>query len=150
MNLQTENNIDFYSILNEIETKTAIETCLISGEPLEKRHITLECGHNYNYYYIFNECIQQKKSNNNYSQNKLQSNQIKCPYCRNIQNTILPFRNIDGCREKLYGINYPSKYSMKNYCCSYKFRRGAKKDTICGEKCDTVYCLKHLKYLNIG
>ena len=147
MNLQTEDNIDFYSILNSEDSDSINETCLISGEPLEDRCIILECGHKYNYYYIFSECFKQKHMSNSYARHKLQYNQIKCPYCRNVQNTILPYRNVENCREKIYGINYPTKYCMKNYSCSYMFRRGAKKGTLCGEKCDSKYCSKHLKYM---
>ena len=71
--------------------------CLISNEPLEKDHITFTCKHKFNYIPIFNEIIRQKhhiihRKYNNLEVQKLTKFQMKCPYCRKIQNGILPLK----------------------------------------------------------
>ena len=118
---------------------------MISGKSLEKKCITLECGHKFNYVHIFNDLVQQKKSNT-YANYKLKSNELKCPYCRNIQSKILPFRKNTEC-EKIYGVNHPIKFCMNNACCSYVFKKGKNKGTTCNKNCDDEYCNMHMKYL---
>ena len=77
--------------------------CLISKDKLHPNHITLKCNHKFNYIPIYKEVLYQKtKSNPIYEVTKLQSYQIKCPYCRTITNKLLPF------------IQYPSVKLAKN------------------------------------
>jgi hypothetical protein len=77
--------------------------CLISKEKLHPNHITLTCNHKFNYIHIYKEVLYQKtKSNTLYEVTKLNSYQIKCPYCRSITNKLLPF------------IQYPSVKLAKN------------------------------------
>ena len=77
--------------------------CLISKEKLHPNHITLTCNHKFNYIHIYKEVLYQKtKSNTLYEVTKLQSYQIKCPYCRTITNKLLPF------------IQYPTVKLAKN------------------------------------
>jgi hypothetical protein len=77
--------------------------CLISKEKLHPNHITLSCNHKFNYIPIYKEILYQKnKSNTQYEVTKLDSHQIKCPYCRTITNKLLPF------------IQYPSVHFSKN------------------------------------
>ena len=77
--------------------------CLISKEKLHPNHITLTCNHKFNYIHIYKEVLYQKtKSNTLYEVTKLNSYQIKCPYCRTITNKLLPF------------IPYPSVKLAKN------------------------------------
>ena len=77
--------------------------CLISKEKLHPNHITLKCNHKFNYIPIYKEVYYQKiKSNPLYEVTKLNSYQIKCPYCRTITNKLLPF------------IPYPSVRLSKN------------------------------------
>ena len=90
--------------------------CLISGENLNDSHISLDCNHKFNYFYIFNEIINQKNNKTKFSK-ILKINEMKCPYCRNIQKKILPYKNIKDCDKKIYGVNYPKKYAMKNNQC---------------------------------
>ena len=47
------------------------EKCLISDDPLEEDHITLKCGHKFNYSPIYNEIKNQKCKRNRYEIQKL-------------------------------------------------------------------------------
>ena len=95
MNYLLEGGGDFHSELLEAicknETNTPLKLCLITAMPLEKNHITLSCGHNFNYKSILEEITKQKKSISILETQKLEKYQLKCPYCRRIQNGILPF-----------------------------------------------------------
>ena len=63
MNYTIEDNIDFFKELNSAQDDSDDNNvCLISGKPLEEKCIKLECGHRFNYIYIFNDLVQQKKS----------------------------------------------------------------------------------------
>ena len=124
-----QNSIDFFSELSKIINSTANTVtssemsnsviapsssssssysiddniCLISKEKLHPNHITLTCNHKFNYIHIYKEVLYQKtKSNTLYEVTKLNSYQIKCPYCRTITNKLLPF------------IPYPSVKLSKN------------------------------------
>lgn len=75
---EIEGNIDFFKELKGITTKPAnedaaatvfleiqdesIERCLITDEKLRKDHITLKCGHKFNYVPLFKEVVFQKCS----------------------------------------------------------------------------------------
>ena len=86
-----------------ISTPSHDNICLISKEPLHPNHITFTCNHKFNYIPIYKEVLYQKtKSNTLYEVTKLNSNQMKCPYCRTITNKLLPF------------IPYPSVKLAKN------------------------------------
>lgn len=76
--------------------------CLITLLPLENNYVTLECGHKFNYNAIFNDVYNHKKNFQHLESIRLKDNQIRCPYCRNIQQKLLP--PIEG-RENIYGIN---------------------------------------------
>lgn len=79
-------------ISSPTSTFTDDNICLISKEKLHPNHITLKCNHKFNYIHIYKEVLYQKtKSNPIYEVTKLQSYQIKCPYCRTITNKLLPF-----------------------------------------------------------
>ena len=122
----TQNSIDFFSELYKIIQSTSSSSssspcessnivisssppstddniCLISKEKLHPNHITLKCNHKFNYMPIYKEVLYQKtKSNTMYEVTKLQPYQIKCPYCRTVNNKLLPF------------IPYPSVKLAKN------------------------------------
>ena len=66
--------------------------CHITFEPLEKNYIIFDCSHTFNYDAIFKEVCIQKTIINNKETQKLKKYCIKCPYCRFIQNGILPYR----------------------------------------------------------
>lgn len=76
--------------------------CLITLSPLDNNHVTLECGHKFNYNAIFNDVYNHKKIFQHLESIRLKDNQLRCPYCRNIQQKILPY--IEG-KAQVYGIN---------------------------------------------
>ena len=96
--------------------------CLLTKEPLKNIHIKLVCGHEFNYVPLYREVIMQKtiglSPNGYYTSNSLKRNEIKCPYCRNVQDKLLPYLEYDGVK-KMVGVNYPAKMSMTSQPCTY-------------------------------
>jgi hypothetical protein len=114
MKYTTEDNIDFFSQLyssldtseNNEKTENDNNCCLISGDLLVDRYVTMNCGHKFNYSPLFKDIMQHKlKFNSMESSNKLKNNQIRCPYCRNKQTDLLPYYE-DMSFEKINGVNY--------------------------------------------
>ena len=52
----------FYDIINNEDSNIDIKNkiCLISNEPLDDNSVCLECNHEFNYFYLYNEVIKQK------------------------------------------------------------------------------------------
>lgn len=149
MNYIIEDGIDFYKELNECDVDdNQDETCLISHEPLIRQQtVKLLCGHKFNYLPLFNEIYSQKKCLNVLEVKRLSINQLKCPYCRNIQNKLLPYiPQIDGVK-RVYGVNSPEKWEMKNYLCecNYVYKSGKKKGLVCGKRSLEEKCNFHSK-----
>ncbi len=131
-----EDDIDFYAELNNIsdcESDTennndsnininigsSINTkCLITHEPLIHNFITLECKHSFNYLPLYKDICSYKKICQNmgaHNNLKLKLNQIRCPYCRNIQDGLLPYIDIEGIN-KVHGVNCFDKFEFyKNF-----------------------------------
>lgn len=126
------------------------EKCLISDNDLESNHITLDCGHKFNYICIYREVAHQKiKKIGDNSNLKLQ--EIKCPYCRQITNNLLPYYKYYSVKT-IRGVNYPYNLSMKTYECEYVVNSNKKllnSHKCCAPACLTkygYYCNKHMKY----
>ena len=132
MKYNIENNIDFYKELyssshnddddvitedNNIDTS---ELCLISNEPLKPFFVKLTCGHKFNYDPLYKDIFNHKKRFNNLEQskNKLGLQQIRCPYCRNIQNELLPFYEDLGLPKEI-GVNYYDPNNVNGVYCNY-------------------------------
>lgn len=132
---------DVMSIVNETDTDNI---CLISQTKLQNDYITLDCGHKFNYDSIYEELKNQKLCKNNYETQYLKIYQLKCPYCRNIQNKILPFYKdkLDDF-PKIYGVNSPSKYCMYTSKCSHIFKSGKRKGMTCNAPCNGNLCNIH-------
>ena len=98
-------NNDFYDALyKSLDDEDDTENkCLITNLPLLDDCITLDCDHKFNYKSIYTEAYKQKTKNNAIElPNK--SVYFKCPYCRKIQEKLLPF--VDTIETPLvYGIN---------------------------------------------
>ena len=47
--------IDFFSEIDNIDLNEEENICLISNLPLDDTHITLKCGHKFNYKPLFND-----------------------------------------------------------------------------------------------
>ena len=114
-----EGNINFYeSLYKSLDDETDDEdnVCQITGIPLDDKAITLECKHKFNYHALYTEICKQRFTFKTYEFFKLTIKEqhfvsdankdyfIKCPYCRNIQFTILPYYEELGL-DKKYGVN---------------------------------------------
>lgn len=131
MNYKIENNLNFYNELykelNNIIEEKQEDICLLSNSPLEDNYITLDCNHKFNYLPLYNEICSQKKDNF-LEIISLNTNQIKCPYCRKITNKLLPYiEHKDVSLKK--GVNYPKKYCMILHSCTWN-------------KCNNTLCNK--------
>lgn len=124
--------------------------CLISKEDLDDTSIKLECGHTFNYEPLYNEIVKQKTRPHPSEIVKLKVNQIKCPYCRNIQNKILPHAKLLDLK-KITGVNAPAKWQMLNDRCSYSNNNKRSKyfNSTCNTACWGKYCNKHSKFKSV-
>ena len=114
-----EDNINFYSELYKSLDDSDEDNeniCQITGSPLTDKYVTLECKHKFNYTALYTEICRQKFIFKTYDYTSLSKNEkqqyrdknvdyfIRCPYCRNVQFTLLPFyEDLDV--EAKYGIN---------------------------------------------
>lgn len=127
-----EGGINFYEELyksfdeddTDAEANSNDDTlCQITGLPLIDNFVTLECNHKFNYAALYKDIYNQKFNFKSYTCSTLSDADkekfkdaktdyfIKCPYCRNIQFTLLPYyENMVGI-EKRYGINSLDKTS---------------------------------------
>jgi len=150
MNYIIEGPKSFASLLNDDTTDNEeiaddVRCCLISGEPLGINHITLRCGHLFNYKPLYNELIQASAESN------LPVYSIKCPYCREYTHSLLPYiPSIPGV-EKIKSVNAPARYSMTLYKCQHIFKSGKQKGKPCNapafkpNESSPPCCLKHWK-----
>jgi len=110
-----EGNIDFFAELyksldiEEHEGKTIEDEnlCLISNEPLTDFFFKMDCGHKFNYIPLFNDIKNHKQKFNNLegTNSRLRSEEIRCPYCRHIQKSLLPYHEELGLK-KTHGVNF--------------------------------------------
>ena len=144
MNDTNSFNQELMKMLLEEENNNDDETCLISGYTLEENHIKLECNHKFNYKHIYNEVHKQKTQPWHSEVSKVRNNQLKCPYCRNIQNGILPYRDN---YPKVRYVNWPPSLMMLPDECIYTFSSGKRKGLACGKKCNGKYCTSHQRIM---
>jgi len=147
MNYILEGETNFQDMLMEAICTPDIKTkklCLISNEELEEQHVTLQCKHAFNYIPLFKEIVKQKKITNMLEVQKLKPNQLKCPYCRIVQNKVLPYN--EKLRKKVIGVNWPPSISMLSNTCSAILKTGKRAGNSCGRACFNKYCSMHKKY----
>ena len=116
-NLSDKNKSDKNKSYKNDTGKTE-KICHITFEPLEKNYIIFDCSHTFNYDAIFKEVCIQKTIINNKETQKLKKYCIKCPYCRFIQNGILPYREPYNLVPL---VNTPKSkaFTMKKFKCKY-------------------------------
>ena len=99
MNIVLEGNINFYEELNKLDfdDEEEKEVCLLTDMDLDKNHITLPCNHKFNFYPLYREVINQKTTSktSHLNTDKLKYTEIKCPYCRQKFDKLLPHIKID-------------------------------------------------------
>jgi hypothetical protein len=126
-----EGDIDFFAELHKSlqfeDTEENIEydnICLITNQPLIDRYVSLNCGHKFNYIPLYNDLVNHRLKFNcmESSSRKLNTNELRCPYCRKKQQGLLPYYEELGLK-KVNGVNFYdpySKISMYNKC-EYKY-----------------------------
>jgi hypothetical protein len=129
-----EGGIDFYAELyKSLDIEENLEEdkniCLITNQPLTDKHIIMSCGHKFNYIAIYKDIINHKQKFNKMEggNGRLNTNQIRCPYCRKKQDTLLPYYEELGLA-KVNGVNFydptveqTSNHYNKGNKCAYKF-----------------------------
>jgi hypothetical protein len=128
-----EGDIDFfeelYKSLNEnedIDEKLEDNNynCLITNQPLVDKYVSLDCGHKFNYIPIYNDIFNHKKKFNcmESSSKKLNTNEIRCPYCRRKQSGVLPYYEELGLK-KINGVNFYDPCIKQNmyHKCEYLY-----------------------------
>lgn len=133
-----EGNIDFnkelYKLLEEdSDDENEGEVCQITGMPLNANYVRLECNHVFNYKALYNEIYKQKIVFRTYAPQMLSDTEleqvrqanvnyfIKCPYCRHLHFTVLPYYEEMGLA-KIYGINCVDDSNPKNAYTSAMFK----------------------------
>ena len=97
---------ELYKSLDIEDDKNEIEqVCLITNLPLTNFHVSLECGHKFNYEPLYNDILNHKSKFNNMERCMLKALEIRCPYCRKIQKKMLPYYQELGFK-KIHGVNY--------------------------------------------
>ena len=161
-----DNNDDNDNDNNTNKEEDNKNVCQITNLPLLDHYITLECSHKFNYDSIYKEICNQKYVFRSYSVETLTSSEyqkfkdsgkdyfIKCPYCRCIQFTLLPYYPNSVYKQK-YGINSLEKtqedmnFLIKSTTSSqhqytyfgYTFQQGGCCQTVVGVKNDLpVFC----------
>ena len=153
MNIIIEDNIDFYKQLHDLESDSESDDeqlCLITKMPLDRNKIVLPCNHSFNLYPLYTEvCNQKLRTLTSYLEtNRLNMNQMKCPYCRQIFDFVLPHVRINKKMGFITGVNSPEKICMTPFhSCSHVFKTGKNKDTHCSKTGyyteNGCYCMLH-------
>ena len=140
-----EGNINFYeSLYKSLDDDSDDEDtlCQITGTPLDSKAVTLECKHKFNYDALYKEIFNQRFNFKTYDYIKLSNKEqqflensnkdyfIKCPYCRNIQFTILPYYEELGL-DKKYGINSLDPSLPEKMVYTYRYK--PKPHALCAE-----------------
>ena len=104
---------ELYKSLDQPSTDINEELCLITNLPLTENFVELECKHKFNYVPLYNDILIHKKTFNRLESRMLKSNEIRCPYCRNIQTKLLPYYDIAGVKE-VHGVNHFDELQEKS------------------------------------
>jgi hypothetical protein len=118
-------------------------TCLITNDPLNAFHVTLTCGHKFNYEPLYQEVLRQKGrfGVHNYYE-KIGMHQIKCPYCRTFTNQLLPYIGSHPIIKRLNGVNAPVSMCMPGIECSHDNHNSCGANAFY-EHNSNLYCLRH-------
>lgn len=115
----------FNQILNEEQYDESIETCLISGNPLDASKTTLPCKHSFNYIPLLESILQYINTHGfdninvkNQTSGEVLVSKYKCPYCRTQVVGTLPYRyDISNIKRKYINIPVSDCYCSHN--CQY-------------------------------
>ena len=152
MNIVLEGNINFYDELNKIDTDDEDDNelvCLLTNLPLDQNSIKLSCNHEFNLLPLYREVVKQKtRTASSYlNTDKLAFNQIKCPYCRQKMDYLLPHVRLNKEMTFVSGVNVPEKLCMKFHTCHHIFKSGKNKGNCCSKiayfDVEGCYCTTH-------
>ena len=153
--IQADISIDSQNTTNDYNN-----VCLISNLPLTDNFVTLECKHKFNYMPLYNDLVNHKKKYNTMERKTLKCTEIICPYCRNIQNKLIPYYD-DIVVSKVHGVNHINEstlimtqfdnVSFKSYIagnCSHVYLCADGTTMPCKHSmvtllCDKYYCANH-------
>lgn len=139
------NELLYKDLFNSDDSDDNEDYCLITIEKLNDDSIKLACGHSFNYEAIYNDIVNQKnKYKNALEVSTLAINQVKCPYCRNIQTGLIPF-NKKFPNLKLKGVNWPPCFYHKPNNCCHIIKSGRYKGNLCNKSCVHKFCTVHNK-----
>ena len=99
---------ELYKLLdNDSDNESDTNKCLITDEILIENFVKLPCGHSFNYIPLYNDIKNHKTKFNHMesSSSKLTIHEIRCPYCRSIHGSLLPYYEELGLA-KVHGVNY--------------------------------------------
>ena len=155
MNIVLEGNINFYDELNKLDTDDEDKNeavCVLTNLPLDKNSIKLPCNHEFNFLPLYKEVVQQKTRtiSSHLNMDKLAYHQIKCPYCRQKIDYLLPHVRLNKEMGFISGVNTPEKICMDFHTCNHIFKSGKSKDQLCSKPAyfnvDDCYCSIHHTY----
>jgi len=155
MNIVLEGNINFYDELHKIDSDDEDDNetlCLLTNLPLDKNSIKLSCNHEFNLLPLYKEVVQQKTHtvSSYLNTDKLAYNQIKCPYCRQKMDYLLPHVRLNKEMGFISGVNAPEKMCMEFHTCEHTFKSGKNKDQYCSKTAyfdvTGCYCNTHHGY----
>ena len=124
----------------------AESTCLLAGESLGANHVTAPCGHRFNYLPLFLEARAQLNQPRPYDTDYVGRGQMRCPYCRQVSNGVLPYVPT-LVADKVKNVNWPPGRAIAHRRCDQILARGPKAGQACaapGFECDGVsLCVRH-------
>ena len=110
-NYVVEDEFDFWNELGKKDEFVLDDShCLLSKEPLGLNHITMPCGHKFNYISLCKEIASLKYPCRTYTRTiNLTREQICCPYCRKVFDKLLP-------KIPLYNLTLPKHVCSEVNC----------------------------------
>jgi hypothetical protein len=140
-----EGDIDFYKLLQEDDEVDYNDTnkCLITHEALNETAVTLECNHSFNYLPLYKYVINSKILFNNMERKSLKVFQIKCPFCRNVQNTLLPLPPIGVDAKVVHGVNCIEFSPIMSGKCNYPDACCKSTSVYLAYRDNNTYCFTH-------
>lgn len=127
--------------------------CLLTMTPLTPGYITLQCRHTFNYVPLYTEVLTYMK----HARKRgvyIGNNQIRCPYCRKLQDQLLPYVPYTGVK-RVFRVNRPQMYCMPyTHKCTYggvsasggvSVETGCDKCPIYSEEYGVMMCPDHIK-----
>ena len=138
-NYVVEDEFDFWDELDKKDEFVLDDShCLLSKEPLGLNHISMPCGHKFNYISLCNEIACLKYPCKTYARTiNLTREQICCPYCRKVFDKLLP-------KIPLYNLSLPKHVCSEVNCLELKQCSFAACENKTGFESDHgVMCSKH-------